>query len=292
MTKSAILVGINYYNTPNQLNGCIDDIINMRNMFIDAYGYNPANIKILHDSTDPKVIKSDGLPTGANILNSFYALAMQSGGMEEVWFHYSGHGAQIRDTNGDEKSGLDDVIVPVDFMTNGFIVDDDIYRLVQLIKCRAIMLFDSCHSGTVCDLPWQFECKPVNYLRTRVYNKNLANPNVFMFSGCKDNQTSADTYNASTNTYVGAFSNAFMEELRASGHSIPLITLHRNVCGNLAKNGYSQVPLFSASTPTPVYILARNSTPVAVPVVKPPVSLNPPISVNPPARKSIIKMIL
>ena len=280
MVKSALLVGINYYNTPNQLNGCIDDIINMRNMLIDAYGYKAANIVILHDSTDPKVIAANGKPTGINILQNLYALAMKSGGLEEVWFHYSGHGAQIRDKNGDEKSGLDDVIVPVDFQTNGFIVDDDIFRLIKLIKCRAVLLFDSCHSGTVCDLPWSFECKPTSFVRTRSNVANLTNPNIFMFSGCKDNQTSADTYDVATNTYVGAFSNAFMEELRASGHSIPLITLNRNVCVNLAKNGYSQVPIFSSSNANPVYVLSRTA------------SSTPSIGKLPAGKRALIKMCL
>jgi hypothetical protein len=282
MVKAALLVGINYYNTPYRLNGCIEDIVNMRNMLIDAYGYKAADIVILHDSTDPKVIKANGLPTGINILNYLYALALKSGGLEEVWFHYSGHGAQIRDTNGDEASGFDDVIVPSDFQGRGFLVDDDLYRFINLIKCRAVLLFDSCHSGTVCDLPWSFECKPASYLKTKNNKYTLKNQNVYMFSGCKDDQTSADTYDSTTKTYVGAFSRAFMEELRASGHSLPLVTLHRNVCINLAKNGYSQIPIFSSSNPNPIYVLSKTSSP----------SVNTTVVSKPstPARKAIICM--
>lgn len=36
----------------------------------------------------------------------------------------SGHGAQIRDIDGDEIDGLDEVIYPVDYETAGHIVDD------------------------------------------------------------------------------------------------------------------------------------------------------------------------
>jgi len=289
MVKAALLVGINYYNTPYQLNGCISDIVNMRNMLIDAYGYKAENIVILHDSADPKIIKANGLPTGINILNNLYALAMKSGGLEEIWFHYSGHGAQIRDTNGDEASGMDDVIVPCDFQGRGFLVDDELYRFINLIKCRAVLLFDSCHSGTVCDLPWSFECKPTSYLKTKNNKFALKNQNVYMFSGCKDNQTSADTYNTKTKSYVGAFSNAFMEELRATGHSIPLVTLHRNVCINLAKSGYSQIPIFSSSNSNPVYILSRAS--VVVPVSKPSTVAKPSTMSKPnTGRKAMISM--
>ncbi len=268
MTKAALLVGINYYNTPNKLNGCIGDIINMRNMLIDAYGYNPANIVMLHDSNDPKIIKAKGLPTGMNIINNLYTLAMQSGSLEEIWFHYSGHGAQLPDVKKIKDEDIDDVIVPVDFMKNGVLVDDDIYRLVKLIKCRGILLFDSCHSGSVCDLPWSFECFPNSYNRTHINSSVLANKNIFMFSGCKDDQTSADTYDSVTKTYVGAFTRAFLECLRSSGHSIPFITLHRNICTYLSQHGYSQIPLFASSTSTPHYVLSRASavSPVNTPV--------------------------
>lgn len=36
----------------------------------------------------------------------------------------SGHGGQTKDLDGDEDDGYDEVIYPVDFKTNGHIVDD------------------------------------------------------------------------------------------------------------------------------------------------------------------------
>jgi hypothetical protein len=89
-----------------------------------------------------------------------------------------------------KPTGWTRVVVPVDY-TAGFIVDDDIFNIIKNIKCRAMILFDSCHSGTVCDLQWSFQyggvCK-------RILNKAMEVPNkIFMFSGCRDPQTSADT---------------------------------------------------------------------------------------------------
>lgn len=257
MANFALLVGINYYNTGNRLNGCVDDIINMRNMLIDAYGYLPGNIILLHDDVNNK-IKANGLPTCDNIIGYLAYFAAKSSKMTQFWFHYSGHGAQIKDKNGDEVDGLDDVIVPLDYKSRGFIVDDDILIIVKQIKCDTMMLFDSCHSGTVCDLPWSFECLAKNtYKSTKVNNIVLSNPNIHMFSGCKDNQTSADTYDTVSKQYVGAFTEAFIESLRASGHNVAMPVLHRSICNWLLTRGYSQIPLYSSSSNNPNYILNK-----------------------------------
>jgi len=255
MAKAALLVGINYYNTSNRLNGCVDDVINMRNMLIDAYGYSASNIILLHDDASNK-IKANGLPTCDNIIRYLVYLASISSKMNQFWFHYSGHGAQIKDKNGDEVDGLDDVIVPLDYQKRGFIVDDDILTIVKQIKCDTMLLFDSCHSGTVCDLPWSFECLPKNiYKPIKINNIVLSNPNIHMFSGCKDNQTSADTYDVVSKKWVGAFTEAFIESLREAGHNIAIPLLHRNICNWLLKRGYKQTPLYSASSNNPNYSL-------------------------------------
>jgi hypothetical protein len=257
MAKVALLVGINYYNTANRLNGCVGDIINMRNMLIDAYGYLPGNIILLHDDVNNK-IKANGLPTCDNIIGYLAYFAAKSSKISQFWFHYSGHGAQIKDKNGDELDKLDDVIVPLDYQRRGFIVDDDILTIVKQIKCDTMLLFDSCHSGTVCDLPWSFECLAKNlYKSTKVNNIVLSNPNIHMFSGCKDNQTSVDTYDVVSKKWVGAFTEAFIESLRATGHNVAMPVLHRSICGWLSSRGYTQVPLYSASSNNPNYILNK-----------------------------------
>ena len=265
MVKKALLIGINYYNTPNQLNGCISDIQNMRNTLIDAYYYNTNDIIMLRDDqSDAKL-----LPTRANIISKLNELVAMSSSCDEIWFHYSGHGSQIQDLNKDEISGLDDVIVPVDYNTyptfaKGCIVDDDLFAIIKKInkKCRAIMLFDSCHSGTVCDLPWGFEyTSGKKYLTNRTKSPLLANTNIYMFSGCKDNQTSADIYNSQTKQYVGAFTDAFLECLRVSNHTTPLLQLYMATCNYLTKNRYSQRPIFSSTNSNPnAYTISRVSS--------------------------------
>ena len=68
---------------------------------------------------------------------------------EDVFvFYYSGHGTRIPDTSGDEADNFDELIVLSDADTNRFILDDRINQLLNAIKARKLIIFDSCNSGT------------------------------------------------------------------------------------------------------------------------------------------------
>lgn len=74
-------------------------------------------------------------------------------------FHYSGHGSQVEDLDGDEVDGNDECIMPVDYKTKGVILDDEINDTIVRPLPRGATLhatFDSCHSGTILDLPYVF----------------------------------------------------------------------------------------------------------------------------------------
>jgi len=266
--KKALLIGINYYSLPDiTLNGCIDDITNMRNMLIDAYDYSQNNIIMLRDD----ISNASAQPTRVNIMNALISLIAQSSSLEELWIHYSGHGSQIPDFNKDEAGGYDSILVPVDYRTRGFIVDDDLLNIIKNSKCRTVILTDSCHSGTVFDLPYSYEFQNNNiFSRTLNNNINISNPNIFMFSGCKDTQTSADTYNSDTSQAVGAFTDAFIACLRNKQHNTNFISLYRDVCTYLINKGYDQKPMFSSSSSLPNSNIVR-ATPgkiITLPIIK------------------------
>ena len=68
-----------------------------------------------------------------------------------VLIYYSGHGSRVKDQNGDEIDGYDETIVPWDYGSKRkFIVDDEIHRWLSMLKAdKVILIFDSCHSGTM-----------------------------------------------------------------------------------------------------------------------------------------------
>lgn len=79
-------------------------------------------------------------------------------------FFLLGHGGQTPDLDGDEDDGYDEVIYPVDFRTEGHIVDDEMHRImVKPLKpgVRLTAIFDSCHSGSALDLPYIYSTQGV-----------------------------------------------------------------------------------------------------------------------------------
>ena len=255
MVKRALLIGANYTATPvNKLNGCIDDIVNIHNMLIDAYAYEDSNIVMLRDD-NPVPSK---LPTKANILANLASILSVSSPADEVWVHYSGHGSQVKDANGDEIDRLDEMIVPCDYPRAGFITDDELFNVIAKSKCRLLLFFDSCNSGTVGDLQYSVNYANGVYYRSTNNNKAIQNPNVIMMSGCKDNQTSADAYDNFAKQAVGAFTSALITTLRTYQHNIDIKNLYGSVCNLLKSAKFSQVPVLSFSTLNPEYKFARS----------------------------------
>lgn len=258
LPKKALLVGVNYNSIPQiKLNGCISDVINMANTLQDAFDYSSSDITMLRDD----VSAANMLPTRANILNTLTALVSQSANYSEIWFHYSGHGSQIKDLNGDETDKLDEIIVPLDYSTKGFITDDEVFNIVKNSKCRTILLFDSCHSGSMCDLQYMFEYTKGKVIGSVNGNKSISiNPNIICFSGCKDSQTSADVYLPSEARSVGAFTASFLAALRKNRMNVDLLKLYADLCVIISSSGFPQLPMLSCSTNNPSYVFQRVTT--------------------------------
>jgi hypothetical protein len=251
--KFALLIGSNYINTPNaRLYGCINDIINIKNMLIDAYDYIDSNIIVLRDD------KPNLLPTQANIINNLTNVINESANYEEVWIHYSGHGSTVIDDNNDEADGKDEVIVPCDFQTDGVITDDVIFNIIKNSKCRTIIVMDCCNSGSVCDLQWSFENNETSFVKNMNPNHEIANPNIFMISGCKDDEYSNDIYDTENNESCGALTSTFIKCLRDSKHNIGLFSLYDNICNELIAIGFpNQLPILSSSAEYPEHTFQK-----------------------------------
>jgi hypothetical protein len=116
-------------------------------------------------------------PSKQNILTAMHWLVKDAQPNDSLFFHYSGHGGQTKDLDGDEGDGYDETIYPLDFRFAGHIVDDEMHRIMlvpnSLIQClklltvsrrvqplkpgvRLTAIFDSCHSGSALDLPYLY----------------------------------------------------------------------------------------------------------------------------------------
>eukprot|EP00238_Polyblepharides_amylifera_P001909 CAMPEP_0196601840 /NCGR_PEP_ID=MMETSP1081-20130531/96119_1 /TAXON_ID=36882 /ORGANISM="Pyramimonas amylifera, Strain CCMP720" /LENGTH=291 /DNA_ID=CAMNT_0041927735 /DNA_START=415 /DNA_END=1290 /DNA_ORIENTATION=- len=150
----ALLIGINYAGSSAELRGCHNDVHKMRK-YICSQGF-------LDNNECMKILMDDGAhasPTMQNMLAAFEWLHQGAQPGDSLFFHYSGHGGNVKDDSGDEADGRDETLIPVDYETAGQIRDDTIYaKLITVLPkdCQMISVMDCCHSGSVFDLPYMF----------------------------------------------------------------------------------------------------------------------------------------
>lgn len=233
--KKALLIGINYTGTQNELYGCINDVNCIKDR-ISKEGFTDNNINIITDLTSKKA-------TRTNILNEFKNLLLNSQAGDLLFFLYSGHGSYTIDRNGDERNGYDEMIVSCDLQG---ILDDELKSLIQTyLKTDVTLfaLFDSCFSGSVLDLKYQY-LDSLNYDTYTENPKDLeTNGNVFMISGCTDQQTSADAIiNGNAN---GAMTWSLLEGLKDKP-GCSWRELVKKMRELLKKSQYTQIPQFSS----------------------------------------------
>lgn len=99
--------------------------------------------------------------TKAGIISAFDGLSKRCKKGDIVYIHFSGHGQQITDVNGDEEDGLDEAWIPYDakyaysesYKGEKHLIDDEIAKWLSVIKGKIgsagkiLLVVDACHSG-------------------------------------------------------------------------------------------------------------------------------------------------
>ncbi len=170
----ALVVGVDVYANPNlsPTDGAVDDARAMQKLLIEKFSFAPGSIKMLLDEQ----------ATARNIAENFQTWLIDGTRPgDRVFFFYAGHGFQAPDDNGDEADRTDEVITPYDikFSAAGgkvvltdektFIRDDAFNDFIaQLAGRRVVLMFDSCHSGTISrGLGDSSKTLPSRYLRLK-----------------------------------------------------------------------------------------------------------------------------
>lgn len=191
--KKALFVGINYFGSSAELGGCINDVHTWKGLLMEMYGFEEQEIVILTDDAENPRAR----PTLENIKAGMRWLAAGASKGDVLFFQYSGHGTQVpaNDDSQEEIDGKDEALCPCDYANyngqEGFLVDDEIFELlVRPIPAgvKLTIVLDCCHSGTAVDLP--FMCLDNEWQAIEGTIKTAGD--VQMFSGCMDDQTSAD----------------------------------------------------------------------------------------------------
>lgn len=261
MANRALLVGINVYKMAGaDLKGCVNDVTNIRDILLKYFDFSARNVRLLINDRATK----------KNILDRLEWLVGKAKAQDRLLFHFSGHGSQILDRDGDElKDKKDEILCPHDMDWDGtFITDDDLGRIFSSLTTGAKLdvFLDSCHSGTgtrelraISGLPEEIQfiaryleppadvaarCDDDDMEIRRLLRENNLSDHVLM-SGCRDNQTSADANIGGS--YNGAFTYYLCKHLRDTQGDITRHNLTKRVRASLRFNGFSQIPQLEAS---------------------------------------------
>ncbi|TWT84765.1 Caspase domain protein [Planctomycetes bacterium CA13] len=155
--RMALLVGVSEYpNLPpsSQLKGTENDVRLVQQILKERFAFRDQDIRVL------KGVEATGSAIReamADLATAVEALPPDSQ-PAQVFFHFSGHGGQLPDQNGDnrdESDGLDETLVPSDATMIGGdedIRDDELNRFAHQIcrqgKAKLWIVMDCCHSGT------------------------------------------------------------------------------------------------------------------------------------------------
>ncbi len=154
-----LLIGIDGY-APNSiwrsLRGAVRDInlvadYLQRSLNVAAHQM----VKLL--APNPEVsdlqVPPEQLPTYANIVKQFQTLTHQAEAGDQIYIHYSGHGAQVATAYPEltNKGKCDEGLVPCDFASSGYYLRDvELAFLLQQMTRKGLnvtLVLDSCNSG-------------------------------------------------------------------------------------------------------------------------------------------------
>ena len=248
MKKYALLAGSNFVGTQNELNGCLNDLDNMRSL-LEAY-----DVEIVAD------LRGSDMTT-SNWKNAMMDIAKKAESGDTIFHSHSHHGAKTRSLDG---MGFDEIWCPDDFDWKDahMIRDDWMAALMDMLKpgVKWIDFCDCCHAGgSLRDLWYQNE-RPRYIENPELTNKLFgfnSKPTVtplvvsgenykgILLAACRSNQTSADAF--IDGQYCGAFTYHFLKALRENmeGNYEELMIRTTDLLG---LGGYDQKPELDCKT--------------------------------------------
>ena len=101
MAKRALLIGINRYQIAGaDLRGCVNDVEDLSAALVEFHGFKKGDITVLTDGAATKKAMQAGIKSLVRGAKKGYV----------ALFHYSGHGSNVPDDNGDEETdGRDEI---------------------------------------------------------------------------------------------------------------------------------------------------------------------------------------
>lgn len=263
MAKRAVLIGINKYQVPGaDLNGCVNDVNNLAGALKRYYGFTDKDITTL---TDLKATKKA-------MQAAIKKLVASGKAGDTLLLHYSGHGSNVPDDNGDEADNRDEILCPTDLDWKEPLRDDWLRETFSKLRkgVTLTVIMDCCHSGTITraitppDAPVRerFLPCPLDFMATesgrklrgtvrsrlgkaprgRARKSDVAHADIqeVLITGCRDTQTSADAQ--IDGTYNGALTYYLVEAIKEAAGKLTYRELHKRTSAKLKAEDFDQVP--------------------------------------------------
>jgi len=263
MAKRALLIGINKYQIAGaDLNGCVNDVKDLKAALVEFHGFRSKDVAVLTDGAATQKAMQAGIKSLVS--------GAQKGDVLVV--HYSGHGSNVPDDNGDESDNRDEILCPADLDWDNPFRDDWLRTTFDTLPedVSLTVIMDCCHSGTNTramlppDAPVRPRYLPSPYRLAAVESgrgvskkassnrrqsarsggkpKDIVNAELreILITGCRDTQTSADAF--INGKYNGALTFALVEAIRKSKGRLTYRQLHDQASTVLKKRKFDQVP--------------------------------------------------
>lgn len=263
MARRALLIGINRYRMPGaDLRGCVNDVTAMRAALVAWGGFADRDVTTLTDYDATKKAMQAAIRRLIGSGRKGDALVL----------HYSGHGANVPDDNGDEADERDEILCPTDLDWKDPLTDDWLRSTIDRVRpgVRLTVIMDCCHSGTntravaapdapikprYLPNPWDLMAaesgRPLRGRVARQLRRSspaarrrrdvvAADMPEVLITGCRDSQTSADAL--IDGAYAGALTHALVQALGEARGSLTFREWHERASRLLKDRRFDQVP--------------------------------------------------
>ena len=263
MSKKAVLIGINRHRIAGaDLRGCVNDVKNMKSLLTRSYGFKSQDITVI----------TDFAATKKRIESAIQKLVREGRKGDVLLVHYSGHGSNVPDDNGDEADRRDEILCPTDLDWKAPLRDDWLRKTFDSLRAGVSLtvITDCCHSGTITRAvqppdapsierylpsPWDLvavesgrslrgavktelrKSKRASRKKRDVVEIDL--PEV-LITGCRFDQTSADAWIGES--FNGALTYNLVAAIGDAKGEFSYRQLHADASIKLKRGGYDQVP--------------------------------------------------
>lgn len=238
---------------------------------------------------------SDMQATKANVTQALNKLCNEVQPGDAVFLHFSCHGQQMMDDNGDEEDGLDESLVmydagykyiPQQYEGENHLRDDELGIWIARLrrkageKGRVTVTLDACHSGTANRDNTEYINNYKEYIRgtTAIFAKEGYIPHpgkhqklsmrlkdekglatVAVFSACLAQLTNYEYYDRQRSMYVGKLTYVFCQQIKDVKAAYTIETFYQKLSNGMSDLSHSnlrwQIPYMECSDNTAPFFI-------------------------------------